>query len=156
MKKSFLEKLTGIDSEKTAEKTSETEISEEEKEKNLEPKKEKNEWVETEGQLTIDMYQMNNEIVIKSTIAGVKPEDIDVTLANDIITIRGKRIKEEEVKPEDYFYQELYWGAFSRSIILPTDVEAEKIEASMKDGILTVKIPKAEKVKTKKIKVKTE
>ena len=121
------------------------------------PKKESEDWLaESEGQLTIDVYQTPNEIVIKSTIAGVKPEDIDISITNDMITIKGRRQKDEEVKEEDYYYQECYWGPFSRSVILPVDVEVEKTDASMKNGILTIRLPKVEKVKTKKIVIKAE
>ena len=118
---------------------------------------EKEDWpVESEGQLTVDVYQTPNEIVIKSTIAGVKPENIDINITNDMVTIKGRREKDEEVKSENYYYQECYWGPFSRSIILPVDVEADRAGASMKNGILTLKLPKVEKVKTKKILVKSE
>ncbi len=118
---------------------------------------EQEEWLaESEGQLTIDVYQTANEVVIKSTIAGVKPEDIDISMTNDMITIKGKREKDEEIKEEDYYYQECYWGSFSRSVILPVDVEADKAKASMKNGILTVRLPKIEKVKTKKIEIEAE
>ncbi len=109
---------------------------------------------DSEGQLTIDVYQTPNDIVIKSTIAGVDPSDLDLTLTNDMVTIKGKREKDEDINSEDYYYQECYWGTFSRSIILPVDVEADAAEASMKNGILTIRLPKIEKVKTRKIKVK--
>ncbi len=121
-----------------------------------EPDNSENMVSESEGQLTIDVYQTSNEIVVKSTIAGVKPKDIDISMTNDMITIKGTREKDEEVKEEDYYYQECYWGAFSRSVILPIDVEVEKAEASMKNGILTIRLPKAEKVKTKRIEIKSE
>jgi len=111
---------------------------------------------ESEGQLTIDVYQTPSEIVIKSTIAGVKPEDIDITMANDMITIKGTRQKDEEAKEEDYYYQECYWGPFSRSVILPVDVEVDQAQASMKNGILTIRLPKIEKVKTRKIVIQSE
>ena len=107
-----------------------------------------------EGQLTIDVYQTDNDVVIKSTIAGVKPEDLDVSIVNDMITIRGERKQDDEVNEENYYYQECYWGSFSRSIILPIDVLADKIEASMKNGILTIKMPKADNTRTKKIQVR--
>jgi HSP20 family protein len=107
-----------------------------------------------EGQLTIDVYQTENDIVIKSTIAGVKPEDLDVSINNDMITIRGERKQDEEVSHEHYYYQECYWGGFSRSVILPVDVLAEKVEASMKNGILTIRLPKADNTRTKKIQVR--
>lgn len=112
-------------------------------------------WVaDQEGQLTIDVYQTDSDIVIKSTIAGVKPEDLDIQINNDMVTVRGERRKEDEVRDEDYYYQECYWGAFSRSIILPVDVEANKAEAIMKNGILTLRLPKAETAKARKIQVR--
>ena len=107
-----------------------------------------------EGQLTIDVYQTDNDIVIKSTIAGVKPEDLDVSINNDMVTIRGERKNEEQLSEENYYYQECYWGSFSRSVILPIDVVSEKIEASMKNGILTIRLPKADNTKTKRIQVR--
>lgn len=109
---------------------------------------------DSEGQLTLDVYQTDNEIVIKSTIAGVKPEDLDVSINNDMVTIRGERKNEDEVSEDNYYYQECYWGSFSRSVILPVDVIPEKSEASMKNGILTIKLPKADANKTKKIQVR--
>ena len=108
----------------------------------------------SEGQLTIDVYQTDTEIVIKSTIAGVKPEDLDVTINNDMVSIRGERKKEEQVPEENYYYQECYWGNFSRSVILPVDVMSEKSEASMKNGILTIRLPKSDTNKSKKIQVR--
>jgi len=108
---------------------------------------------EYEGQLTIDMYQTKDNVVIKSTIAGVRPEDIDVTIANDMVTIRGERKRDFDASSEDYFYQECYWGSFSRSVVLPVDVDIEQVAADLKDGILTVILPKAAKARAKKVKV---
>lgn len=98
------------------------------------------------GQLAVDVYQTSGEIVIKSTIAGVKPEDIDISVNNDMITIRGKREKDHTVSDQDYFYRECYWGGFSRSIILPCDVKIDQIKATIRNGVLSVMLPKAEKV----------
>ena len=113
------------------------------------------EWLsDFEGQLNIDMYQTKDNVIVKSTIAGVRPEDMDITVANDMLTIKGARRREESVSEDDYFYQECYWGNFSRSVIIPVDIDSEHIEADLKDGILTVVVPKAAKAKTKKIKVK--
>ncbi len=109
---------------------------------------------DVEGQLTIDVYQTEEAIVIKSTIAGVKPEDLDVSINNDMVTIRGERKNEEIVGSENYYYQECYWGSFSRSVVLPIDIIAEKAEASLKNGILTIRLPKADINKTKKIQVR--
>ncbi len=117
--------------------------------------KEGEDWLnDYEGQLNIDMFQTKDNVLIKSTIAGVRPEDIDITVANDMLTIKGARKKEESANADDYFYQECYWGSFSRSVIIPVDIDSEGIEADLKDGILTVIIPKAAKAKTKKVKVK--
>lgn len=113
------------------------------------------EWLpQTEGQLTVDVYQTSTEVVIQSTIAGVKPEDVDITIANEMITIKGKRVREEKVPEENFYYQECYWGPFSRSVILPVEVKGDEAEASLKHGILTIRLPKAEKEKLKKIPVR--
>ena len=123
--------------------------------KQVAAKENNEEWLnDFEGQLNIDMYQTKDNVIIKSTIAGVRPEDIDITVANDMVTIKGARRKEENISQDDYFYQECYWGNFSRSVIIPVDIDSENIEADLKDGILTVIIPKAAKAKTKKVKVK--
>lgn len=112
------------------------------------------EWLsESEGQLSLDVYQTETEIVIKSTIAGVRVKDIDVSVTNDILTIKGVRVKDEEVNQQDYYYQECYWGPFSRSVILPSSVKIDQIKASLKNGILTVRLPKLEKSATQKISI---
>lgn len=118
------------------------------------PPKEDNWGNDAEGQLTIDVYQTEDSIVIKSTIAGVKPEDLDVSISNDMVTIKGERKNEEEISGENYYYQECYWGQFSRSVVLPVDVIADKIEASLKNGILTIRLPKADTTRAKKIQVR--
>lgn len=150
-RRSFFERLTG--SSRVAEDLMETpsaEIPIREGEPSVAPVSAE----EHEGQLTVDVYQTPETIVVKSTIAGVKPEDLDVSITNDMVTIRGTRRHDEEVREEDYFYRECYWGSFSRSIILPVDIVAEKADASLKDGILTIRIPKAEALVTKRVKVR--
>ncbi|MBU1202631.1 Hsp20/alpha crystallin family protein [Patescibacteria group bacterium] len=111
--------------------------------------------LEEEGQLSVDVYQDRNNIYIKSTIAGVEPEDIDISFDSDMITIRGQRRKDKTIHEQDYFYQECYWGNFSRSIILPVDVQEDKIEATIRNGVLTITLPKT-KGKDINIKVKDE
>jgi len=106
-----------------------------------------------EGQLTIDVYQTSDEMVIKSTIAGVRSEDLDITIANDMVTIQGNRRKDENISPEDYYYQELYWGQFSRTVILPQEVDTESAKASLKDGVLTIRLPKFERGRAKKLRI---
>jgi len=107
-----------------------------------------------EGQLAIDVYQTKENLVVKSTIAGVKPDDIDISINNDMLTIRGKREMQDDVADDDYVYRECYWGAFSRSVILPVEVETSKIEAFLENGVLTVVLPKAKSAKEISIKVK--
>lgn len=106
-----------------------------------------------EGQLSVDVYDKGDNLVVKSTIAGVKPEDLEIYIHNDMLTIRGKRSREENISRDNYYYQECYWGGFSRSLILPTEVQADKIEAVLKNGVLTVILPKASKSKQINIKV---
>lgn len=98
-----------------------------------------------EGQLAIDVYQTRNTIVIRAAIAGVQAEDIDISVNNDMVTIKGLRHLDETVPNSDYLYQECYWGGFSRTIILPVEVKADKVSASLKNGILRVTLPKNEK-----------
>ncbi|HLD25850.1 MAG TPA: Hsp20/alpha crystallin family protein [Candidatus Andersenbacteria bacterium] len=112
------------------------------------------EQTEQEGQLTVDVFQNEDSVIIQSTIAGVSPDNLDVSITNDMVTIRGERSRNYEANPEDYFYQECYWGAFSRSIILPVEIDADSAEATIKNGILTIRIPKAIAAMTRKLKVK--
>lgn len=107
-----------------------------------------------EGQLSIDVFQNPDSIVVKSTIAGVKPGDIDISINNDMLTIRGRREIQEKISEENYLIKECYWGGFSRSIILPVEVEVEKVEAALDNGVLTVTLPKAKSAKQFSIKVK--
>ena len=109
---------------------------------------------EQEGQLTVDVFQDDTNVVIQSTIAGVSPDDLDVSITNDMVTIRGERRRSYDVDEENFFYQECYWGTFSRSIILPVEIDADRAEAKIKNGILTIRIPKANAAMTRKLKVK--
>jgi len=106
-----------------------------------------------DGQLTVDVYQTEDDIVVQSTIAGVDQNDIDIAVTNDMVTIKGKRATQEKIRSSDYYYQELFWGPFSRSIILPEDVDSDNAKASMKNGLLTIRLPKLAKTRTKKIKI---
>lgn len=117
-------------------------------------KTEEKSWPEQEGQLAVDVYQTEDEIVIQTAIAGVKAEDLDITAKEDTIIIRGKREKIKEEKEANYFYQECYWGPFSREIILPLPADTSRAQASMVEGILTIRIPKILKEGIKKIIVK--
>lgn len=109
-----------------------------------------------EGQLALDVYQTANEIVIVAPIAGVKMNDISVTVTEDVLTIKGKRYLEFNIPDEDYLTQECFWGDFSRSIVLPSSADTGKINASMKDAVLKISIPRTERTKTRLIRIKSE
>jgi HSP20 family protein len=112
-----------------------------------------NEEKNQEGQLAIDVYQTPSAIVVKSTIAGVKPEDLKISLHNGLLSIKGKREEKLDIKEEDYFYKECYWGSFSRSIILPTEVDNRKVDAVLENGVLTITL---NKIDPRKIEVATK
>lgn len=127
---------------------------EETKENPAEPKKEENKkWDSPEGQLVVDVYETDKEIVIQSAIAGVKINQIDISLENDIIIIKGERENPCKDKNKNYFLKECYWGPFSKEIILPRDIDTSRIDAKIKDGILMIRMPKIERAKSKKIEV---
>ena len=109
---------------------------------------------EPEGELTVDVYQTPESIIIKSMIAGVRPEDLDISITRDQVTIHGKREEERIARDEDYFARELYWGAFTRSIQLPEEIDVDEAEAIEKHGLLILKLPKLDKRKQSKLKVK--
>jgi HSP20 family protein len=94
--------------------------------------------------------------VVESAVAGVRPEDIDIDVSNDSVSIRGERHREQEVSDEDYFYQECYWGRFSRSVILPQEIDPESATVTFRNGILTIRLPKLNRKRTKKLKVRFE
>jgi len=102
----------------------------------------------------LDVYQTPNEVVVKATLPGLKPEDVTIDITGELLTVKGEIKAEQEIKKEDYLYQERRYGAFSRSVILPSGLKTEKCEATMEDGVLTLSIPKAEQVKPKAIKVR--
>ncbi|PKM88354.1 heat-shock protein Hsp20 [Candidatus Falkowbacteria bacterium HGW-Falkowbacteria-2] len=112
------------------------------------------EWMEkdvaSEGQLSVDVYHTDKKIVIQSTIAGAKPEDLKVSLHHDLLTIQGTRSQPQAVAEDNYLYRECYWGPFSRSIILPSEVDSRKVEAKLENGVLTVSLYK---IKPENIKI---
>lgn len=108
-----------------------------------------------EGELAVDVYQTPTHIIIKAMIAGVRPEDLDVAITRDMVTIKGKRERHTEGGGSDYFFQELYWGAFARTIVLPQEIEIEGAEATEKHGLLNIKLPKIDKGRQTKLKIKS-
>jgi len=111
---------------------------------------------EEEGELTIDLYETENELVLESVVGGVKISDLDISITNDMITIKGKRVKENQEKIEKVYYNECFWGPFSRSLILPKEINADKAKATLKNGLLTIRLPKVEKTKEKILKIVEE
>lgn len=110
---------------------------------------------EEEAQLTVDLYQTATDIIIQTMIAGVQPDNLSITITRDMITIRGKREENRSINDENYFVQELYWGAFSRTISLPEEVDPEEAEAIEKHGLLIIKLPKINKDKKTVLKIKS-
>lgn len=108
---------------------------------------------EEEGQLAVDAYQTEDDIIVKAPIAGVFPEDLEIAITDEVVTIKGERKRVEGINNENYFAQECYYGAFSRSYLLPIAVDSDQAKANIKNGILTITIPKQEKSKTRIVKV---
>ncbi len=142
-KNSFLQKLTGgmkLEEEMEEKSDTETEVAD---------------WMEEEGQLSVDVYQTPTDIVVQTMTAGVRPEDLQITICRDMITIKGKREENKTINKDNYFAQELYWGSFSRTVMLPQEVEPEEAEAIEKHGLLIIKLPKIDKDKKSTVKIKS-
>ena len=108
-----------------------------------------------EAELSLDVYQTENEIIVQTMIAGVHPDNLSINITRDSISIKGKREENQSIDKENYFVQELYWGTFSRSISLPEEVNLEEAEAIEKHGLLIIKLPKIDKNRETKLKVKS-
>jgi HSP20 family protein len=106
------------------------------------------------GELALDMYETKDDVVVKAALPGVKPEDVDITITGDTLTIRGETEQENEDKQGNYLRRERRYGEFVRAITLPSGLQIDKADASFDNGELTLKIPKSEQVKPKSIKVK--
>jgi len=159
-KRSFFERITGSisvnDEEEIKVKTNEPAFS---------PKiKSNGDWlsadepiekIEEIGELSVDVYQTDNDVVIQAMIAGVRPEDLDVSITREMVTIEGRRQKTTEAEKDGYFMRELYWGAFARKILLPCEVDPSESEAYEKNGLLTLKMPKIDKARSQKVKVRS-
>jgi HSP20 family protein len=106
--------------------------------------------------LAMDLYETNDEVVVKAALPGVKPEEVDITITGNTLTIRGESKQENEVKEENYIRRERRYGSFSRSVTLPGGLKSDKAEATFENGVLTLKVPKSEEIKPKSIKVKAK
>lgn len=107
------------------------------------------------GQLGIDMYESDNEIIIQSMIAGVTPENLNITIARDMVSIYGKRLAPSGLSDEQYIERELYWGEFARTIHLPFEIDTDNAEAVEKYGLLVIRLPKIDTSKTQQLRVKS-
>ncbi len=110
---------------------------------------------EPQGELAVDIYQTSDAIVVKALVAGVQPASIDISLTREMLTISGAREDEREVEEDGYFQRELYWGSFSRTILLPEEIDVDMAEASERHGILMIRLPKINKKKQTKLKVRS-
>lgn len=144
-KPSFFERLTGtshLDEETDVVSAKDDDVTEADEEQG-------------DGQLAVDVYQTPREIIIKTMTAGIRPEDLDISITRDMVVIRGKREEAHEVSEENYYHKELYWGSFSRSIMLPAEIEIEEAEAKEEHGLLILKLPKIDKQRQAKLRVKS-
>lgn len=107
-----------------------------------------------EGQLPVDVHQTPSDIIIRAFVAGVRPDELSISIGRDMVEIEGSRMEREQVAGSDYFTRELFWGSFSRTIMLPQEVDVESSSASAKDGLLTIILPKLDKAKQTKLRVK--
>ena len=155
-KRSFWERLTGgvsVKEEYEEPKKNSMVIS-----KAARDKKPGNSWIEEENEeaeLAVDVYQTPTDIVVQTMVAGVKPEDLELAIARDMITIKGHREENRTIDENNYFSKELYWGKFSRTISLPAEVEPEEAEATEKHGLLIIKIKKVDKEKKNNVRVRS-
>ncbi|HPN89720.1 MAG TPA: Hsp20/alpha crystallin family protein [Candidatus Paceibacterota bacterium] len=154
-KRSFFERITGSISVNDEEDV--VTVPETKDNGNFAVNAKTNDWPEEEpeGELSVDVYQTDSEIILQSMIAGVKPENLTISITREMITLQGKRERPSDAANDDYFLRELYWGSFSRKVLLPAEVEPTECEAFEKNGLLTIRMPKIDKEKTQKIKVRS-
>lgn len=106
------------------------------------------------GQLPIDVFQTPDEIVIHTFVAGVRPDELSVSISRDIVVIEGTRNERQQVVDSDYFTRELFWGAFTRTILLAQEIDVDSSTAQSKDGLLTITLPKLDRTRQTKLRVK--
>jgi HSP20 family protein len=113
------------------------------------------ETTQQEGELPVDMYQTNDAIIIKALVAGVSPTDLDISITRDMVTIRGVREEYQETNDDNYFHRELFWGGFTRTLVLPEEVVIDEAEAQEKHGLLEIRLPKLDKHRSTQLKVRS-
>ncbi len=159
-KRSFFERLTGVvrfedeenprtindEKEENTSHEFQTDTNEYFSEQQQEPE---------DAELQVDMYETPNSLMIRAFVAGITPEELDITITRDMVTIRGKRVQHNQVTDNNrYHYQDLYWGSFSRTIELPEEIEVEEAEAIERNGMLEINLPKINKDRKAKVRVK--
>ncbi len=118
--------------------------------------KSKKGWLSKEGELVVDVYQTEENIVIQTAIAGIKKDDLEIITEKDMISIKGERERNEEEKIEEFFIEECFWGPFCREIVLPEETDPSRIKATMHQGILTIKVPRIEREKRREVELEEE
>ncbi len=163
-KPSFLERLTGsikLDTAKNDGFEEQDGFKDEMMEGDVETaQNDQDKWAENiddqqDGELPIDMYQTRDSIVIRALVAGVNPEDLDIAITRDMVTLKGQREEIQEAPDEDYYHRELFWGSFSRTILLPEEIIIDEAEAKEKHGLLEIVLPKLDKERSARLTVKS-
>ena len=155
-KRSFFERITGSISV-----TDSDQFDDDTPIKNKPSLRNEDDWISTDdeieetGELAIDLYQTPTDVVVQAMIAGDKPENININIARQSITIEGRRERQTESSTDGYVKRELYWGSFARTVELPSEVEPDNAEAFEKHGLLTIKIPRIDKDRIQKVKIRT-
>lgn len=169
-KKSFFERLTGsmrvnddevFETKRPNQETPTTNYTQPAYQKNLKVTEENDPFSHTyqeeeeDGELPIDVYQTDIEIIVQAFVAGVRPDELQISITRDSLTIKGKRQVSQAIQEDNYCIRELYWGSFSRTVDLPAEVEPEEAEAVEKHGLIIIKLPKIDKQKRASIRVKS-
>jgi HSP20 family protein len=108
-----------------------------------------------DGELPVDMFQTDDAIVIRALVAGVSPNDLEISITRDMVTIRGVREEFQETHDDGYYHRELFWGSFSRTLVLPEEVAIDEAEAQEKHGLLEIRLPKLDKHRSTQLHVKS-
>jgi HSP20 family protein len=156
-KRSFFERLTGSSNIEDDEIYQDTVDEQEPREirRTMQPG---STWMEEqagEGELSVDVYQTPEDIIVKALVPGVRKDDVEISISRDSITLRGSRKEEKSISDEDYIVQELYWGSFSRTVQLPHEVDIEHSEATESQGVLTIRLPRIDKDRKTKLKIRS-
>jgi len=163
-KPSFLERLTGSAPAIDYDRVLNEDSSNDDTDESVDEYEEKDTWEDEhveehsqqEGELPVDMYQTNDTIVIRALVAGVSPNDMEISITRDMVTIRGVREEFQESADDNYYHRELFWGSFTRTLLLPEEVIIDEAEASEKHGLLEIRLPKLDKNRSTQLRVKSQ